>query len=73
MKFIKFLCIVFLCDMLVLVVYPRRKTYIIFQLFSFFLQYSNGIYMIVIEFVLLMYVYIYIHITNKLNWIFFYK
>ena len=52
MKFIKFFLIVFLCDMLVLVDYPWRKTCIIFQLFSFFLQYFNGIYIIVIEFVL---------------------
>ena len=42
----------FLCDMFVPVVYFRRKTCIIFQFFSFFLQYFNSIYNIVIEFVL---------------------
>ena len=46
------LFIYFLCDMFVPVVYLRRKTCIIFQLFSFFLQYFNSIYIIVIEFVL---------------------
>ena len=49
MMFINFFI---LCDMFVLVVYLRRKTCVIFLLFSFFFQYFNSIYIIVVEFVI---------------------
>ena len=52
------------CDMFVPVVYLRRKTCIIFQLFSFFLQYFNSIYIIINEFCLDVCIYIYIYVAK---------